>query len=60
MASATKQHSLENRLAHVGAAEGCDLLILLYNHNIKRSQPSAAAPTESCTNNLTCTPMNLC
>jgi hypothetical protein len=31
---------------HVEAAEGCDLLILLLNNKIKRSQPSAA-PTKS-------------
>jgi hypothetical protein len=31
-------------LPPVGAAEGCDLLILLLKNNIKRSQP-AAAPT---------------
>jgi hypothetical protein len=30
----------------VGAAEGCDLLILIFNSKIKRSQPSAA-PTGS-------------
>jgi hypothetical protein len=29
----------------VGAAEGCDLLILFFTINVKRSQP-AAAPTE--------------
>jgi hypothetical protein len=29
---------------HVGAAEGCDLLILPFKSQIKRSQP-AAAPT---------------
>jgi hypothetical protein len=26
----------------VGAAEGCDLLILIFKNQIKRSQPSAA------------------
>jgi hypothetical protein len=26
----------------VGAAEGCDLLILIFKNKIKRSQPSAA------------------
>jgi hypothetical protein len=31
-------------LAPVGAAEGCDLLLLLLKIKIKRSQP-AAAPT---------------
>jgi hypothetical protein len=34
------------RPALVGAAEGCDLLILLLINKIKRSQPSAA-PTEA-------------
>ncbi|MBK5533339.1 hypothetical protein JFT91_12115 [Pseudomonas sp. TH08] len=29
-------------LLHVGAAEGCDLLILILKNKIKRSQPSAA------------------
>jgi hypothetical protein len=41
---------MENRLAHVRAAEGCDLLIFASQNSqikdrIKRSQP-AAAPTE--------------
>jgi hypothetical protein len=31
-------------IAPVGAAEGCDLLILIFKNQIKRSQP-AAAPT---------------
>jgi hypothetical protein len=29
-------------VAFVGAAEGCDLLILLFKIKVKRSQPSAA------------------
>ncbi|EJN21049.1 hypothetical protein PMI35_05330, partial [Pseudomonas sp. GM78] len=31
-----------NTATPVGAAEGCDLLILLFKIKIKRSQPSAA------------------
>ncbi|MNN56783.1 hypothetical protein D3C81_1717330 [compost metagenome] len=38
------QHSGGHGRTHVGAAAGCDLLILLFNIKIKRSQP-AAAPT---------------
>jgi hypothetical protein len=34
----------------VGAAEGCDLLILFLKSNIKISQPSAA-PTGDCVSN---------
>jgi hypothetical protein len=30
----------------VGAAEGCDLLILFFTGKIKRSQPSAASTGE--------------
>jgi hypothetical protein len=35
----------------VGAAEGCDLLILIFNGKVKRSQPSAA-PTGECISNV--------
>jgi hypothetical protein len=35
----------ESEPPHVGAAEGCDLLILFLKTNVKRSQPSAA-PTQ--------------
>ncbi|CAI8984444.1 hypothetical protein EMIT0P395_80132 [Pseudomonas sp. IT-P395] len=31
-----------NAFQPVGAAEGCDLLIWLLKHEVKRSQPSAA------------------
>jgi hypothetical protein len=39
-----KRVALSMPLKHcpVGAAEGCDLLILLFKGNVKRSQPSAA------------------
>ncbi|MBK5352455.1 hypothetical protein JFU37_08035 [Pseudomonas sp. TH41] len=37
--------SMRLKYGPVGAAEGCDLLILLLKTKIKRSQP-AAAPTE--------------
>jgi hypothetical protein len=37
-----------NTVSNVGAAAGCDLLILIFQSKIKRSQP-AAAPTRGCT-----------
>jgi hypothetical protein len=45
-AASFKLQAVMRRL-HVGAAEGCDLLILKING--KRSQPSAA-PTSGCRN----------
>ncbi|QXE10542.1 MULTISPECIES: hypothetical protein [Pseudomonas] len=36
------------QLVTVGAAEGCDLLILSFTIKIKRSQPSAAPTFTSC------------
>jgi hypothetical protein len=34
--------ALRYHLSLVGAAEGCDLLICVFNGKIKRSQPAAA------------------
>jgi hypothetical protein len=34
--------ALRYHSSHVGAAEGCDLLIFVFKIKIKRSQPSAA------------------